>query len=159
MIHFLHQVKIDIRTKSPPGHIYILKNIYGKGEERGVYKYVDEYGSSHQGTVHPHEKYLSNRCRSEISQLEYPIYFYEHVGEEGIELEIGAGLNYPDVGTFDNRISSILMSPRTEITVFIDKNYTGRGKTYENDTDLWRYIDLVEDDFNDVISSVKTKRI
>jgi hypothetical protein len=122
-----------------------------------------KYFLDHQGMVHP-EKYLPSRYRSNISQLDKPIYFYEHVGEEGDKLTIYAGLNYPDVGAWNDRISSILMAPRTKVYAYehgyYNKYYAGEKKEFENtSTDLWRYIDLVEYEFNDIISSVKTTTI
>jgi hypothetical protein len=118
-----------------------------------------KYFLDHQGMVYP-EKYLPSRYRSNISQLDKPIYFYEHVGEEGATLIIYAGLNYPDVGAWDNRISSILMPPGTRVVAYSRNNYEGIPKIYENTTtDLWRYIDLVGDRFNDIISSVQTTTI
>jgi hypothetical protein len=119
-----------------------------------------------------HENKFSKPCQGKISQEERPykvegsgdtnkpIRLYEHVAAAGWYVLIYAGESSPDLGTRKRQISSILMSPRTKITLYSATNYSGDSEVIENgDTSKWRYVDLPELGYNDKAESIRTQSI
>jgi hypothetical protein len=120
-----------------------------------------------------HKNRFSRPCQSKISQEERPykvegsgntnkpIRLYEHVAAAGWYVLIYAGESSPDLGIRKRKISSILMSPRTKITLYSTTDYPASiGRIIENeDSSKWRYVDLPDLGYNDRAESIRTQSL
>ncbi|PFN52281.1 1-phosphatidylinositol phosphodiesterase [Bacillus thuringiensis] len=78
--------------------------------------------------------------------------FFEHINGEGINL---TGLPH---SIWNDQVSSILLQPRTEITIYDHSNYTGDRCTITNPGSLPKLYNLTNYNFNDKMSSYKWKK-
>jgi hypothetical protein len=121
-----------------------------------------------------HKNRFSEPCQGKISQEERPyrvegsgntnkpIRLYEHLAAAGWYVVIYAGESSPDLGPRKRQISSILMPPRTKLTLYPTTNYspTGELEIIENtDSSKWLYADLIELDYNDRAESIRTQSL
>ncbi|WP_142950242.1 beta/gamma crystallin domain-containing protein [Bacillus thuringiensis] len=83
--------------------------------------------------------------------------FYEHINGEGASFSIYSGEYKPFVGNWWNdKISSVLVAPRTLVILYEHINFTGRKKNLFNYKYSSPHLFNIHRDFNDIVSSIKT---
>ncbi|EJQ86855.1 hypothetical protein IGW_05330 [Bacillus cereus ISP3191] len=86
--------------------------------------------------------------------------FYEHINGGGHYYTLLSGEEQDYVGNWWNdRISSIRIAPRTLVIIFQHRGFKGVSATFENPYDSYWLVNLLEGNWNDKVSSIKTYKI
>ena len=85
--------------------------------------------------------------------------FYEHINGGGLHFTLNSGNRLSYVGDpWNDRISSVLVAPRTLVILYTHINFGHPVKILENSGSTPNLYNI-HDDFNDRASSIKTFRI
>ncbi|WP_369799659.1 beta/gamma crystallin domain-containing protein [Brevibacillus sp. SKDU10] len=85
--------------------------------------------------------------------------FFEHIDGNGASFTLNSGDSLSYVGDrWNDRISSVRVAPRTLVVLYEHINFTGSTKILENLRNRSRLFNIHED-FNDMVSSIKTFRL
>lgn len=75
--------------------------------------------------------------------------FFEHIDGDGLDLT-----DLPH-NSWNDQVSSILLQPKTEITIYEHSDFTGESVTLTNSTEVPRLLNLTLYNFNDKMSAYK----
>ena len=86
--------------------------------------------------------------------------FYEHINGSGESFNLNSGDKLAYVGNeWNDRISSVLVAPRTVVILYEHINFTGRKKSLFNYKFNSSHLFNIHRDWGDNTSSIKTYRL
>ncbi|MGM2748643.1 hypothetical protein BK718_03320 [Bacillus thuringiensis serovar andalousiensis] len=103
--------------------------------------------------------YYNNPYEYNDDIRQYVNRFYEHIDGQGMSFTLNSGERLSYVGDpWNDRISSVLVAPKTLVILYTHINYGHPVKILENNGNS-PYPFNIHEDFNDRVSSIKTFRI